>query len=612
MLEDKHEQFRDEARRRLLIMGGVSGFLFTLLGARLFHLQVLRGVTYRDMAEDNRISMQPLPPYRGRMVDRYGAVLVENLPDYQLAIIPELTGGLRKQLQRLQPFLELSDEEIEKVIARARRQRSFLPLKVTGHLDWQTLSRIEARIHNFPGAIIRAQPLRSYPFKSTAAHILGYLGEFNASDKRRFPPPRFRYRPGDLVGKTGLERSFEPQLRGKEGFREMEVNARGRQVRELKSTAALPGRDLNLTLDVDLQHEAELALGNQAGAVVAIDVRSGEILAMASRPAYDPNQFIRGFTNRQWQALLADKKRPLTNKAIQGQYPPASTFKIVVALAALEAGVIDAEERLFCGGHLERYEKKFFCWNSYGHGRVNLRQAMAQSCDVYFYRVAERLGIDAIERQARKLGLGELTGVPLGGEKRGLIPSRRWKQRVQKSAWFPGETLITAIGQGYVLSTPLQLANMMATVANGGSLYQPALVRDKGPFQPRLKRRVHFNREHLDLVKKSLEAVMLGPRGTGHKARPYLVESAGKTGTSQVIRQRRNRHGRAIRSADGLYRHQDHALFVCYAPVVEPELAISVVVEHGGSGGEVAAPVASRLVDRYFSCPIRPGQRRKV
>ncbi|MBF0588143.1 MAG: penicillin-binding protein 2 [Magnetococcales bacterium] len=603
MLEDDQERFKDEARRRLIIMGGASGFLFSLLGGRLFHLQVLKGAAYRDMAEENRISMHPIPPHRGRMLDRFGAVLVENLPDYRLAIIPELSGGLSTQLERLKPYLDLSDAEIKAALDRARRQRSFLPFKVKDHLTWEQIARIEARIHKFPGAVIEALPLRTYPFESTAAHILGYLGENTKRDRKRFR--YLRYRSGDLVGKTGIERSFEPRLRGREGVREMEVNARGRQVRELHSSEPLPGLDLHLTLDVDLQHQAELALGNQAGAVTAIDVRSGEILAMASRPGYDPNQFIRGFSTKQWQALLADRDRPLTNKAIQGQYPPASTFKIIVALAALEAGVIDPEERLFCGGHLERYESKFYCWNSYGHGRLNFQQAMAKSCDVYYYRVAERLGIDAIEKQARRLGLGELTGVPLGGEKKGLIPSRAWKMSTLKRAWFPGETLISAIGQGFVLSTPLQLANMMATVANGGVLYRPTLVREENPSQPRIKRRIDFNETHLATVKRSLEAVMQRG-GTGYKARPHMVRVAGKTGTSQVVRQRRTKEGRAIQDSGGNQRLQDHALFVCYAPAIQPELAVSVVIEHGGGGGAVAAPVAQRVIDHYFSCPIRP------
>ncbi|MBF0187211.1 MAG: penicillin-binding protein 2 [Magnetococcales bacterium] len=596
MLEDDHEQFRFDARRRLLLFGGINAGLFMLLTGRLFHLQVLKGGLYHDLAENNRISLQPIPAPRGRIFDRDGRILVENSPDYQLAVIPDLTGGLRQTLVRLQPVIGLTASELETVLKQAKRQRSFLPVRVKAHLSWENLSRIEARIANYPGVIIQTQSLRHYPFGRMAAHVLGYLGEALDADRKAFSALRFRS--GDLVGKTGMERLYEPYLRGNEGVRELEVNAYGRQVRELHTTQPRPGNDLTLTIDGSLQREAEKALEGMAGSVVAMDPRSGEILAMASQPAYDPNQFIRGFSSKQWQELVSDHRRPLTNKSIQGNYPPGSTFKMIVALAALEAGIIDPEEPLYCNGHLKRQNHQFNCWNRSGHGWVTMERSLAESCDVYYYRLAEKLGIDAIARQAWKFGLGDRTGIGLASERSGLIPSKAWKQAVHKTIWFPGETLISAIGQGYVLSTPLQLAAMTAALANGGILYRPTLVRPPGVYQPVVTRNIGINPEHLAVIRRGMQKVYTGRSGTARNAQPVSVRAAGKTGTSQVIRHRRG-HSRRNETREEKFR--DHALFVGYAPIDNPEIAISVVIEHGGSGGATAAPVCQRILDHHFS-----------
>ncbi|MBF0153386.1 MAG: penicillin-binding protein 2 [Magnetococcales bacterium] len=616
MLENDHELFRVDARRRLLLIGGLGGLCFSVLGVRLFHLQLLKGGEYRDLAENNRISLQPVPAPRGRIFGRNGEILVDNRPDYRLAVIPELSGSLPRTLKKLRLLIDLSDKEIEGILKQARKQRSFLPVKVRSHLTWAEVSRIEVRSHLFPGTIMQIQSRRHYPFGSLAAHALGYLGEINETDKRDFTDVRIsghesfsamrydqsadiRFRSGDLVGKTGTERRFETTLRGREGVRKMEVNALGRQVRELGHTPPLPGDDLYLTLDIDMQRDAEEALGDKLGAVVVMDPRSGEILAMVSRPAYDPNAFIRGFGPGQWHALITNPGRPLTNKAIQGQYPPGSTFKMVVALAGLAEGRIGPHDRVSCGGHIEREKVRFHCWKKGGHGSVDMVQAIAQSCDVYFYRLADKIGIDALERYARKFGFGESSGIRLTGERPGLMPSREWKRARHRTSWFPGETLITAIGQGYVMATPLQLANMVATIANGGTLYQPALVRQDNQSTPVIRRRIRIDPHHLAVVRNGMEEVVNGSRGTARQAAPKGVRAAGKTGTSQVVRQKREENGRAIPSNDP--RFQDHALFVSYAPVEAPELAIAVVIEHGGHGGSAAAPVARDIIERYFA-----------
>ena len=454
MLEEKQDRFRVDSNRRLLVMGGGLGTLFSILSGRLFLLQVMKGGDYQYLADDNRISVQPVPAIRGRILDRFNRVLAENRPDYRLSVIPELAGGVAALLNRLRPFLELTDDEIRALLRQAQFQRAFLPIQVRIRISWEQLSRIEARVHALPGVIIQTRAMRFYPQGNHGTHILGYLGEITRKDQRHFN--KISFRSGDMVGKAGVERQFETFLRGREGVRQMEVNAIGRQVREVHLTPAQPGHDLSLTLDLELQKQAETALGDFSGSVVALDPNSGEVLAMASQPAFDPNLFIRGFTHDQWNRLMNNIDHPFTNKAVQGQYPPGSTFKIVVVMAAMAEGKISPHDRFTCRGFITRKDHRFYCWNIRGHGRLDLLRAIAQSCDVFFYQLAERVGIDAIERQALRMGLGRVTGIGLPGEKPGLVPSKSWKRRVYNARWYPGETLITAIGQGYLLATPLQ------------------------------------------------------------------------------------------------------------------------------------------------------------
>ncbi|MBF0436358.1 MAG: penicillin-binding protein 2 [Magnetococcales bacterium] len=595
-LENEYENFKVDAQRRLLLLGGLFAGAAILIGGRLFHLQVMNGGEYRSLAEDNRISLQPIPTLRGRILDRHGRILVDNSPDFQLSVIPELTGSIQAFLKRIQPYLDIPPDRIEKIVRQAHRQRSFLPLIIQSRLTWAQVNQIESRIHTFPGASIQVQTTRSYPNGDIASHLLGYLGEVNDKDSLQFSSIPFRS--GDTVGKTGMERMFELALRGKEGVREMEVNAVGRHIRELKRQPARPGPDLRLTIDVELQAEAERALSGLSGSTVCLDPNNGEVLAMVSQPSYDPNQFIRGFTSDEWKRLVTDPKRPLINKAIQGQYPPGSTFKMVVALAALKEGKIDANTRHHCGGSVTRDNHTFYCWKNGGHGQMDIVSALEQSCDVFFYKVSESLGIDTLARHANAMGLGGLTGIGLEGEKPGLMPSRAWKKATSGHAWYPGETLVTAIGQGAVLATPLQLANMVATVANGGRLYRPTFSLTTKEQPPTPMHINAFHSAHLALVRKGLIAVLHGKSGTARQFKPEKVMAAGKTGTSQVVRHKREKSGKLIKEDNE--RFKDHALFVAYAPVDNPRIAISVIVEHGGHGSTAAAPVAKRIMDFYF------------
>lgn len=597
MLEDERKIYQVNARRRLIVVSGGIGLVFSVLTGRLFHLQVMKGGSYRNLSDENRISLHPLPSSRGRIFDRHNKILVENRPDYQLAVTPELAGDLLHLLLRLKPELNLTDKEIQTLLDQSQKQRSFLPLKIKSHLSWEQLSRVSAKIHSFPGITIQIQPLRHYPQGTLAAHILGYLGEVGKSERKRFSSIHFRS--GDLVGKSGLERRLEPKLRGLEGFREMEVNAIGRQIRELKQTPAQPGEDLQLTLDMDLQREAEKALGSLPGALVAMDPNTGEILAMVSHPTYNPNKFISGFSSLEWKKLISDPDRPLTNKAIQGQYPPGSTFKMAVVMAALAQGKLTPRDRYTCQGFTMVKKHKFYCWNIRGHGRLDIVQAIAQSCDAFFYHLAELVGIDAIQFHARRMGFGTLSGVDLDGEKTGLVPSRKWKRKFRKAPWYPGETLITAIGQGYLLATPIQLAVMMSSIANGGMIFRPILDRSKVLEKPIPLWHNQWKPEHLALLRKGLETVVEGRLGTGRHSKLEGVRMAAKTGTSQVVRHRRTESGSLVRSDN--YRYKDHALFVAYAPAENPEIVLSVVVEHGGGGGANAAPVAKKVMDFFFA-----------
>lgn len=594
----------DRARsftRRALFVGGVQTALFGLLAGRLWNLQVEENATWRLLAEENRVSERLVVPPRGRILDRLGRPLATNVPTYRVRIVREQAGDVRGILERLAALVPLAPERIDEIERQARSVRAFVPVVVREDLDWEEVATIAVHSPDLPGVMLDAGLLRQYPYGSTVAHILGYVGAVSRPEIESDPDPLLQL-PEFRIGKNGVERSHDAELRGKAGLLRLEVNAVGREIRELERHEGEPGQDLRLSLDLDLQRFCFERLAEQISAsVVVMDVRSGAVLAMVSVPGYDPRAFTRGISDRHWQSLLKDPLHPLVNKCIRGEYPPGSTFKMVTALAALEAGAATPESEVFCPGSMTLGNARFHCWKSHGHGRLGLEQALAQSCDVYFYEMARRVGVDAIAAMSRRLGLGEPTSIDLPGEKGGLAPTSRWKRERFGVPWQKGETLITGIGQGFVLATPLQLAVMTARLATGRAVRPWLAGAPQGPFDPAQLPGLGLSAEHLLPVLSGMNQVVNGSRGTARASALTGVDAAmaGKTGTSQVRRiTRAERASGAHKRKDRPREHRDHALFVGYAPVTAPRYAVAVVVEHGESGSATAAPIARDILQR--------------
>jgi penicillin-binding protein 2 len=481
-------------------------------------------------------------------------------------------------------------------------------------VDWSEVVAVETHQLDLPGVTLRVRPRRSYADGPMAAHVLGYLGEIN---QRQLKTLKERgYVVGDEIGQYGLERRWEELLRGQSGGQQVEVDALGRRMRVLHEVTDVPGYTVHLTLDRELQATAYEALKGKEGTLVAIDVNSGAILALASTPAFDPNIFARGIKSEEWNGLIKDQLRPLSNRATQGQYPPGSTFKIIMAIAGLEEGVVQPESYIQDPGFFFFGNRQFRDWKKGGHGAVNLHKAIVESCDTYFYQLGPKLGVDRIAKWARAFGLGQKTGIALDDEKSGTIPDTEWKRKRYRQPWFPGETVSVAIGQGYVTVTPLQLANMMAAVANGGKLYRPylvskvesldgATVRDYGP---ELIRTIEMKPDTIARVQRALADVVQGPGGTGGAARSSVVQIAGKTGTAQVIEMK----GGYVKTEHLSYFNRDHAWFVSFAPVEKPQVAIAVLVEHGGHGGEAAAPMAKKVFEKFMELQKPATQNQQV
>jgi penicillin-binding protein 2 len=594
------QQEADRARsfsRRALFVGGAQVAFFGALTARLYHLQVQRSAEYTLLAEDNRVNQRLLIPARGRILDRHGRAVARNVPTYRVKVIREQARDLRATLERLAGLVRIAPERIEGVIAEARAHRAFVPITVREDLSWDEVSRIALHSPDLPGVVLDAGLLREYPYGDVLAHVLGYVGPVSQSEQKEDPDPLMQL-PDFRIGKSGIERSYDKVLRGKSGLSRVEVNAIGREIRELDRREGEPGEDVKLSLDLELQRFCFARLSSELSAsAVVIDVRTGGILALASVPSYDPASFTGGLRRSLWTELRDNPRTPLVNKCIRGQYPPGSTFKMITALAALEAGVSPTYEA-FCPGHMSLGAARFHCWKEHGHGSVSLVQALGQSCDVYFYDVARKIGVDAIAEMANRFGLGHKLDLDLPGEQPGLVPTREWKKRTLKQSWHQGETLICGIGQGFVLATPLQLAIMVARLCNGGIPVSPWFVRRKGqevlPLAP-----IGVSRTSLDYVLRGMHEVIHGPRGTARKAALDIpgVEMGGKTGTAQVRRiSKAERVAGRHKRKDLPWEERDHALFVCFAPYHEPRYAISVIVEHGMGGSTAAAPIARDIM----------------
>ncbi len=562
--------------------------LFLVILIRLWQLQILQGNELRRISESNRLRVIGISAPRGIIFDRNGFPLVKNTPDFCASLIPGEFDG--SNIAALAKLLDMPADEISEKI-RQEGQSPFIPVRLKEGLDFREVSYIEARRSDFPGLMIDVDVTRKYLYGSTAAHVLGYLGRLTPVQARN---PEFSDVPPDaFVGQWGVEKLFDKTLRGVEGQRIIEVDALGREIRLLRETPPIKGRDITLSIDIALQKAAEQAFQGKDGALVALQPDTGEILGLVSEPSFDPNKFATGISYADWRSLSEDKKLPMLDRAIQSQYPPGSTFKIVMAIAGLETGVIDDSTTVDCKGGISVGRWHFGCWKKSGHGIISLRRALVESCDVFFYEVGKRLGIDRIYDYATRFGLGRPTGIPLGGEKKGLIPNTRWKMEKKKQTWYLGETFVNSIGQGYVSATPVQMAVMMSAVANGGRLYRPLILK---AGQPVLAGNAGVSEETLEKVRSYLGGVVNDPDGTAREARSDVVTIGGKTGTAQVVSLR---HG--SRSDGGNFR--DHAWFVAFAPVEKPEIAMSVLVEHGGHGGSAAAPIAKKAIEAYLLSP---------
>jgi penicillin-binding protein 2 len=615
MLIDRQDSYNEEGRDqsrfsvRVLVSILVLLLLVLLLGGRMFTLQVGAHEHFTTLSENNRLRIEPIPPTRGLIYDRNGILLAENRPAYQLEVTVEQAGDLGHLLERLSGLVDLSPAEIVRFRASVRQRRPFQPVLLKSGLDDEAVARIAVARHELPGVEIEARPVRHYPQGADFAHVVGYVGRINEQDLRRLDTRN--YAGTSHTGKTGVERHYEDILHGTTGHRQVEVNAQGRVIRELSVVAPVPGQDLFLSIDIDLQRAARDALASHDGALVAIDPATGEVLALVSKPGFDPNPFVNGISQRDFSALQSDPHNPLFNRALSGQYPPGSTLKPIVALAGLEENVTTAERRMFATGYyqLPGHERRYRDWRRGGHGWVDMNRAIVVSSDVYFYDLGHKLGIDRMAPMFGAFGIGSRVGIDATGERPGILPSREWKRSAQNMPWFPGETLITAIGQGYMLTTPLQLADVSSTLANRGQRVQTRLVRairdgaDGEPLaQPvRYLDPVIASDAHWDVIQQALIDAVHARHGTawgsiGSTSPAYRI--AGKTGTAQVFSLAQDQEYVESELDRSLW---DHALFIGYAPADAPEIAVAVLVEHGGSGGRVAAPIARRVMDAHLT-----------
>lgn len=585
--------------RRIIWLSIGAFVMFFLLLSRLWYLQVVDTDNLLDQSESNRLRFVPVAAPRGAILDRNGKVLVSNTPSFSVAVIPQDVKNKEQLIDNLARYLNLDRKEIEDKWNKGQGRAKYYPLVIASGISRDQMEFLEENRLALSGVNIEMKPVRAYPNAQLASHLLGYLAEISEEE---LGAERYKdYNAGDYTGKSGIERSWESFLHGTDGGRQIEVDARGRFLRTVEETGSSVGNSVVLTIDLELQKVAEQAFGDKAGAAVAIDVNSGEVLAFASNPGFDPALFTGRMPPDKWKEYLEDKRHPLENKALKGMYPPGSTFKIITAIAGLEAGLIDAHTTIDCPGYYKFGNSTFKCWQKKGHGQVDLKKALRESCDVYFYKLAERLGVDRIAACAKRFGLGAPLGIGLENEKGGVIPTQEWKLKRFGKKWFQGETLSVGIGQGYVLTTPVQLASMMATVANEGVVYQPHLVKrivdSEGKvlkeFPPQVTGRSGIKPETYRLVKEGLLAVVNEPHGTGSTARLSEVKVAGKTGTSQVVKLRDSK-------GEVPYQFRDHALFVAFAPYDKPEIAVAVIIEHGEHGGSAAAPIAGKLLKAYF------------
>jgi penicillin-binding protein 2 len=576
----------------------MAGF-FALIMGRSYQLSVVQGAQYNTLAEDNRINLQLLAPPRGRIYDRFGEVLAGNGQNYRILLTPDQSIGVEPTLDLLGQLIPLTEKQRARILRDVKRGKPFKAVLVAEGLSWDEFARINVNIPSLPGVIPDSGEMRSYPAGAELGHVLGYVG--GVTDKDVAEDPKLVSLPGYRIGRAGVERFADKDLRGEPGAAQFEVNARGQVLRELSRRPGKPGTDVVLTIDHALQKFTHERLWGQSASAVVMDVNTGELLVLVSAPGFDPNAFLNGPTPEVWASLRDDPKKPLLNKTVQGMYPPGSTFKPVTALAALTAGAITPQETVFCSGSTRLGRQVFHCWSRRGHGSMNLNSALKYSCDCYFYEIGRRAGIENIGAMARNFGLGQTYKLEMPGEKAGLVPDPKWKAEVRKQKWTQGETFNVSIGQGALLTTPLQLCVMTARLANGGVAVQPRLIRATGQDAKQVAlpaEGMSVDPAFIKLVQDGMDAVT-NEGGTGARSRIGIegYEMAGKTGTAQVRRITRAERARGVMKNDDLpWELRDHALFIAYAPVSAPKYAISVIVDHGGGGSTSAAPIARDIM----------------
>ncbi len=589
--------------RRAVLIGGAEAALFALLAGRLYYLQVIEGGDYHRMAEENRINLRVILPPRGRILDRYGVPLAMNDQTFRAILLPEQVNDLKALLDKLGAYINIDENDRKRIDRDMKERNGFNAILVRDNLSRDQMDAIAVHTPELTGIDIDAGEVRSYPYGETTAHILGYVGTVSRSeidddegDDDVLDVPGFH------IGKNGVEKQYETNMRGEAGDVEMEVNARGRVVRELMRHDPAPGEDLTLALDIGLQQFTQQRIAREEGAsAVVLDIATGEVLAMASHPSFDPNLFTFGISRDDWDSLNDDIHSPLLNKAIGGVYAPGSAFKPITAMAALDADIVDPNAHVFCPGYYELGEHIFHCWKKGGHGHVNMIEAIAGSCDTYFYDLGRRVGIDKIQAMAERFGLGKKLDIDLPHERGGFVPSRSWKKAARHQEWQQGETLVAAIGQGFLLASPLQLAIMAARIANNGFAVKPHVAQKIGNqlVAPKVWPSMGLDPKHLAIVREGMFNVVNAPNGTAYAARIMEkgMEMAGKTGSAQVRHISEAEHEEGVSKNESLpWKERDHALFVGYAPVDAPRFAVAVVVEHGGSGAHEAAPIARDIL----------------
>jgi len=588
------EDLRD-LQRHLMVLKIVLLLAVTGLAIRIWDLQIREGPYYQDLAVNNRTRSVLLEPARGLIYDRNGFLLANNTPSFNLYVTLEDVRDREALIRGLVRLVGLDESQVRKRISD--RGSRLLPRKIKGSLTLREAALVEAHRLDLPGVSIQAESQRNYPHGASAAHVLGYVGEISAEQLDRASDDDLHQ--GSIVGQYGVEKSYDAFLRGHTGERTIEVDALGHEKRMVATQRPEPGDDVYLTIDLRLQQLAEELLGQETGAIVALDPNSGEVLALASRPSFDSNMLSRDLSTRQWDEVIRNEGRPLTNRATQGQYPPGSTFKLVMAAAALETKAVTPDTRIRCTGGYQFGKRLFKDWKPGGHGSMDIRQALVHSCDVFFYTVGQRIGIDMIASFASQFGLGRETGIELPSERAGIVPSTAWKAKVRHEPWWPGETVSASIGQGYVSVTPLQMANLTATVGNGGAIFRPRLIRGVTEratgiyheLQSVEVGRLSIKSETLSLIQQAMAGVVT--HGTATRAKSSLVTIAGKTGTAQTVGLRMGPEENVPKKL------RDHAWFVSYAPVDAANIAVVVLVEHMGHGGTAAAPLARQLIEAY-------------